>query len=314
MTLSVQRQTSSPEIRALTLPDLERLRLRRHFRLDADEVRKILETNPDLSFWIPDTDELILVGNWRNRNDLYSVHGLAATNNESALIAHAVERVNETHAAALLMVDADELRRPAFYVRNGFTIVDRIATYELSAGRQNATATQRDDITFSRVLPNDIVGRRDVVALDQLAFPWFWWNVDAEFDSYMALPGVEVWIGIHDEHVVSYIGITNYRGWGHLDRIATHPDVQRAGIGAATLEMAIRLLRVHGAKRIALSTQGENLPAQRMYERRGFVRTPVHDYTVHGYILDETRVAPIHETTRDQESAPGGRIRREREQ
>jgi ribosomal protein S18 acetylase RimI-like enzyme len=152
-----------------------------------------------------------------------------------------------------------------------------------------------------------------VERLDHLAFPWFWWNVGAEFDSYMRIPGVEVWIGIHDERVVSYLGITHYRGWGHLDRIATHPDSQRGGIGAASLETAIRLLRVHGARRIALSTQGENLPAQRMYERRGFERTPVHDYTVYGIILDKDRFGPPHKPggTTTMEAARGARIRRE---
>jgi ribosomal protein S18 acetylase RimI-like enzyme len=283
-----------PEIRPLRLPDLEHLRLRRHFRLEIEDIRQLLETNPDSSFWIPDTDEVILVGNWRNRSDLHAIHGLAAGRNESALIELAIEQARRSSVAAVMMVDADELRSSSFYARHGFTIIDRIATYELPASRLGPedTARQGTDITFSRVVAEDREARHEVEQLDHLAFPWFWWNVGAEFDAYLALPNVEVWIGALDGRVVSYIGITHYRGWGHLDRIATHPEVQRAGIGAATLELAIRLLRVHGAKRIALSTQGENVPAQRMYERRGFLRTHSHDYTVRGHILDEASLAP----------------------
>jgi ribosomal protein S18 acetylase RimI-like enzyme len=290
------------------------LRLRRHFRLDLDDVRQLLETNPDSSFWIPDTDEVVLVGNWRNRTDLHAIHGLAAGKNESALIEHAIEKARKEPVAAVMMVDADELRSPGFYARHGFTVIDRIATYELPATRLGPESDERhtNAIRFSRVLPGDHDSLREVVQLDHLAFPWFWWNVEAEFNAYLSLPDVEVWIGAQDDRVVSYLGITHYRSWGHLDRIATHPDVQRGGIGAATLELAIRLLRVHGAKRIALSTQGENLPAQRMYERRGFVRTHSHDYTVRGHVLDESAFGSTAVTTRDDESDAHLRTKKER--
>jgi hypothetical protein len=124
-----------PEIRLLRLPDLEHLRLRRHFRLEIEDIRQLLETNPDSSFWIPDTDEVILVGNWRNRSDLHAIHGLAAGRNESALIELAIEQARRMSVAAVMMVDADELRSSSFYARHGFTIIDRIATYELPASR-----------------------------------------------------------------------------------------------------------------------------------------------------------------------------------
>ncbi|MEJ7837287.1 MAG: GNAT family N-acetyltransferase [Thermomicrobiales bacterium] len=301
-----------PEIRTLTSEDLDRIRLRRHFRLDIDEVRSILSVNCESSFWIPETDELILVGIWRNRSDLMAIHGLAATANESALIEHAVEHARLRKMVALLMVDAEETRRPVFYAKHGFRTIDKIATYELAAQRQNAQSILRDDLTFVRAAAADAVAKREVEHLDNLAFPWFWWNVRAELDAYLSLPEVEVWIGLQNGAVASYFGITHYRGWGHLDRIATHPDSQRDGIGAATLEAAIRRLRDHGATRIALSTQGENLPAQAMYERRGFERTLALDYTVFGYILNEAQLKPMQVPER--EVARGARTRTEREQ
>lgn len=313
MTSGVHRCLSSGsiDIRPLAIADLERLRLRRDFRFDIGEVRSMLEASPDSSFWIPETDELILVGTWRNRHDLMAIHGLSATANETALIAHAVDRARSRGMTALLMVDAEELRRPIFYARNGFRIIDRIATYELSTHRQAADTSDRDDLSFALVDSRDVATMRIVEALDHAAFPWFWWNVREEFESYARLPEVEIWIGLQRDRIVSYIGITHYRGWGHLDRIATTPDVQRGGIGAASLEEAIRLLRLRGAKRIALSTQGENLPAQAMYERRGFERTPVHDYTVFGFILDPDKLKPMREPTH--EKAEGARTRTEKE-
>ena len=275
------------KIEPLRHQDLRTLRLHRHFRFDSTEVGSMLTTNPGASFWIPDTDELILVGNWRHRPDLHVIHALVATNNESALIEQAADHARQQGATALLMVDMNETRRPAFYARNGFRIIDRIATYELN--EPAALARQFQHVpgpTFARVRPGDVVAARQVEELDHLAFPWFWWNVADELETYLNLPDVEVWIGVIDSVVVSYIGFTNFGGWGHLDRIATHPERQRAGIGTASLNMAINLMRDAGAHRIALSTQGLNLPAQRMYQRRGFFRTPMHDYVVHGIVLD----------------------------
>lgn len=312
MNLPSVNSSPSIEIRTLTSDDLDRIRLRRHFRLDIDEVRTILSTNRGSSFWIPGTDELILVGIWRNRHDLMAIHGLAATVNETALIEHAVDHARSRDMVALLMVDAEETRRPVFYARHGFRTIDRITTYELAAHRQNDQIKVLEDLTFVRVMANDAVAKREVELLDNLAFPWFWWNVRAELDSYLALPEVEVWIGLQNGKVASYFGITHYRGWGHLDRIATRPELQRGGIGAASLETAIRRLRSHGATRIALSTQGQNLPAQAMYERRGFERTLAHDYTVFGYILDGSQLKPMQAPVR--EVARGARTRTEREQ
>ena len=308
MTLNLANFTSiisrTPEVCPLRREDLRTLRLRRNFRFDSREVGRFIEKSPGASFWIPETDELILIGNWRNRSDLHAIHGLAATTGEAVLVQHAIEHAREHGVRALLMVDADELRRPVFYAKYGFQTIDHIATFELPARDASlAPPVERNpDILFARVPPDEVETLSEVAQLDHLAFPWFWWNVAEEIDTYIHQPGVEIWIGIQDERVVSYIGVTHYGSWGHLDRIATHPDYQRAGIGGASLELAIRLLRVHGAKRIALSTQGENAAAQRMYERRGFVRTPVHDYTVHGHVFDATLMAG--ESTLERETAP----------
>jgi ribosomal protein S18 acetylase RimI-like enzyme len=300
------------EIRPLRLDDLPELRLRRHFRFDTEEVASILARNPGASFWSPATDELILVGEWRHRPGLYAIHALSATRNETALIDRARDHAREKGIKALLRVDANELRRPVFYAKHGFRIVDRIATYELD--EETAVARRgagNDALMFVRVLPGDKVGAAKMETLDHLAFPWFWWNEKGEIDVYLELPGVEVWLGMLHGKVVSYIGMTHFGNWGHLDRIATHPSHQRSGIGTASLEMAIDLMRRHGARRIALSTQGENAPAQRMYERRGFVRTPAHDYTVHGIVFDETIMThPV----REREVSPRHRQPMEREQ
>jgi ribosomal protein S18 acetylase RimI-like enzyme len=279
---------STPDIVPLRLSDVPHLHFRRHARVDESDVRQILETNPGSSFWIPDTGEFIVVGNWRNRYELHAIHALSAFHNESRLIRHAAEHAQRAGVVALLSVDADELRKPAFYVNNGFEIVDTIATFELPKTRLEPKPA-RTDLSFRAVDADDLDLLSELESLDHAAFPWFWWNVAAEFLVYAHLPGVAIYGGYLEDELVSYIGLTTYPGWGHLDRIATRPDLQGTGIGAASLEFAIRELVAYGANRVALSTQGENTTAQKLYARRGFLRTPVHDYTVYGNVLDPDR-------------------------
>lgn len=312
MTLTLQAPPGlrQPDILPLREADIPHLRLRRHVRFDADDIRAILATNPGSSFWIPETDELIVVGNWRHRSDIHAIHALSAMSNETRLIEQAADHAAALGISALLTVDSDEMRRPAFYAKHHLSIIDRIATFELPSTRLGPVRV-REDIAFRRIERDDIATLVAVEALDHQAFPWFWWNVRDEFAVYTHLPDVEIHIGVLEGHLVSYIGITHYPGWGHLDRIATAPDMQRSGIGAATLEHAIRVLRQRGARRIALSTQGGNESAQRLYIRRGFLRTPTHDYTVHGRILHPERFGPVNATR--QERAIGGTRRTEHE-
>ncbi|MGB3329330.1 MAG: GNAT family N-acetyltransferase, partial [Thermomicrobiales bacterium] len=103
-------------------------------------------------------------------------------------------------------------------------------------------------------------------------------------------PGVEVWIGIAEGAVVSYVGFTNYHAWGHLDRIATRPALQGRGFGREAAQFAIQTMVGQGARRIALSTQGDNVQSQRLYDRLGFHRTPTHDYRVYAIVFDRDRL------------------------
>jgi ribosomal protein S18 acetylase RimI-like enzyme len=56
-----------------------------------------------------------------------------------------------------------------------------------------------------------------------------------------------------------------------LDAIAVVPGVQRHGVGRALLERAQRAARERGAVVMSLMTATENLAAQRLFERSGFL-------------------------------------------
>lgn len=64
------------------------------------------------------------------------------------------------------------------------------------------------------------------------------------------------------------------------------------GVGEALVRECVRRARVDGCSRIVLHTRAVMAAAQRLYERLGFVRAPVLDFTVsptielRGYVLE----------------------------
>lgn len=57
-----------------------------------------------------------------------------------------------------------------------------------------------------------------------------------------------------------------------LNDLFVLPDLRGQGVGEALIERAAALSQAMGAKGLALETAETNLGAQRLYERRGFVR------------------------------------------
>jgi ribosomal protein S18 acetylase RimI-like enzyme len=103
------------------------------------------------------------------------------------------------------------------------------------------------------------------------------------------MPFVEVWVGRLQGRVTSYLGMTHFRRWSHLDRIAIMPDVQGSGLGRETLRFGVSRMMQMGVDRIGLSTQRNNLRSRQMYENSGFVETPELNYDVFGVLFGEGR-------------------------
>lgn len=278
------------EPRQLWPADVSRLHLDHHARLGAAEAASLLLESPGSSFWIPETSEFILVTPWRHRAELATVHTYGAFANEDVLLRAAMDFARDQGRAGFVVVDVHETRNPGFYARHGLVRFEDIVTYEHRRPFNIGGAAVPGGIAFRRVDGEDGGLLRAVHDLDHDAFPWFWWNSQEEFVAYLDYPGVEIWAGIRDHEVVSYVGMTQYRNWAHLDRIATRPDLQGSGIGRAALKFAVETMVKGGGRRVALSTQGNNSRSRGLYQRSGFVRTPVDDYCVFVASFNETLV------------------------
>jgi ribosomal protein S18 acetylase RimI-like enzyme len=273
------------EVCTLTENRIGDLRLGWNARVQPEEIRRLLAVYPGRSVWAPSSLEYAVIGSWRHRKEIGQLIELSAVRHPKSIIDAAVERCIEAGDRLLVSVELDEIRRPVFYDRIGFELLEEIVTYEWT-GRAAPVITD-PPVRFESVDLTEPRWRTILLDIDHAAFPWLWWNSDLEFQAYALIPGVEVQVGFVDRQPVAYLGMTYFPGWGHLDRIAVDPAYQGIGVGQAGLAFAmVRLLR-RGARRIGLSTQSNNLRSRRLYERFGFRRASSNDYRLYGRLIGD---------------------------
>lgn len=282
--------SSIEHVEPLTLDDVPRLIPGGNPRIDTADIQAILATSPHQSFWLPESGEFVLVAPWRHRVDLPSIHTLWSFRGDGPLVRAAAEAAGARGAAALVMLETGERRRPQFYHQNGFSRVEIIRTYEHIEPRVLARQVDPGSQEFVRVTLDQPALLAGVQILDHAAFPWFWWNSPEEFEVYLRMPDVEVWAGLRDGEVVSYIGFTSFHQWAHLDRIAVAPGLQGQGIGRSAVAFAAKRMIAEGARHIGLSTQNGNRVSRHLYESLGFRHTRSSDYDVFGVVMDPGRV------------------------
>lgn len=274
-------RSPAPRIQPLTRESLARLRLGWSSRYDHDDIDRIIEANPGLSLWSPASGDYLIGGPWRHRAEITQVLELSGSSHAIELLEAFADAALQAGKRLVIASEHGESRRRAFYDAAQFDLIEEIVIYELSHLRR--LSQPRADLRFERVNLTDDQQARDLIELDHAAFPWLWWNSAAEFDNYGHSAGVEIYVG-RDEasKAVAYIGITRFRDWGHLDRIAVLPDQQGKGYGLQALDWAVLVLGQSGARRIGLSTQARNTRSRRLYEQYGFHRVPSQDYSLYG--------------------------------
>jgi ribosomal protein S18 acetylase RimI-like enzyme len=244
---------------------------------------------------VPESDELLVVSPWRNRNDIAAVAQISAIHRLDDLIASARQAAFRLGAHAFVMPEWNETRNPQFYARNGLQVFEDVVSFETGTSAVQPADLRRGNPTQLATVDSPLLDR--ILAIDHAAFPWLWRNSRLEFEHYLLSPNVEIW-GQSDARgePISYVGITSYAGWGHLDRVAVAPERQGEGHGRTAVLFAIARLKQLGARRVGLSTQRSNVRSQRLYERIGFQKTHQNDYRIYGTLAPdappEARMAP----------------------
>lgn len=274
LTHATNRVTVSP----LTEADIPQLRLQG--RRSNEQMRDVLRARPGRSVWVPGTLEHLLIGSWRNRPEISSIEEISAVRHLPALVEQAIAQCTMHGDDLLLALELESHRGRSRLERAGLEQLEEVITFELDTAR--VPRSHMNGVESVPVYQDDTARMFQVISLDNAAFPWLWRNSLEEFWEYLATPGVQILAMLVRGEVVAYVGITEFEGWGHIDRVAVSPERQGEGLGQSAVTHGVDALRRGGARRIGLSTQRSNVRSQRLYERLGFQRTPELDYHLYG--------------------------------
>lgn len=277
----------------LTHADIAKLHLENHPRIASEAIARAIEEMPGVSQWHPASGEFLIATPWRHRDDIPLIRDLSAFVNENELVQAAVNAARELGMIGFVASETYEKRRASFYERNGMQLLESVIAFVHHRIQDYLDATLKTRLEFYPVTVHDTDLMNGVIGVDEAAFEPVWQNSIAEFEWWMNQPSVEVWAGVLDGKVVSYYGATYFQKFGHLDRIAVHPDHQGTGLGSESLMAALRRMATLGLPNAALCTQADNQFSQQLYSRAGFSRFPRDDYDIYGIVFqpDQTEVS-----------------------
>jgi ribosomal-protein-alanine N-acetyltransferase len=129
---------------------------------------------------------------------------------------------------------------------------------------------QNDALTIGEYEEGDIT---DIIAIEKDSFPTPW--SENIFRNEMTSPISRMLVGRAAKRqkgsVWGYIVYWRVDNEVHLHNIAVWRDMRRKKIAFRLLAEAIRRSRLEGARWATLEVRRSNLPAQKMYEKFGFV-------------------------------------------
>jgi ribosomal-protein-alanine N-acetyltransferase len=124
-----------------------------------------------------------------------------------------------------------------------------------------------------------------------------WWHVEELLPVERALFAPEPWtahhfwselgqvdtrhylVAVEERSLVGYAGLCDYPDEAFVQTIAVAPSHQRGGLGSVLLGALLAEAARRRQRRVLLEVRADNVPAQRLYARHGFVRAGVRrDY------------------------------------
>jgi ribosomal protein S18 acetylase RimI-like enzyme len=171
----------------------------------------------------------------------------------------------------------------------GFELISLRNTYERATPTTTDTGIAPDGIEFTtaslarqRIRQADLVALADVLGAtsryykdthipkDKSRAVYVAWLNNSLFNGYAA----ESMLAFQNERLVGVhtIKVKNDSGnkVGIVDLIGIVPDLQNAGLGSALLYAGLEVMRAHGASRIEVTTENENIQGSRFYQKHGF--------------------------------------------
>ncbi|MGI9953485.1 ribosomal protein S18-alanine N-acetyltransferase [Moorellaceae bacterium AZ2] len=138
------------------------------------------------------------------------------------------------------------------------------------------------------IVPMAIRHLDQVLAIERASFPSPWPR-SSFLNELFANDYARYYVCLHGDRVIGYAGMWIILDEAHITNIAIHPDFRGQRLGELLLKTLMQEAVNLGADRMTLEVRVSNLPAQRLYERLGFVRAGIRK----GYYNDNHEDAII---------------------
>jgi ribosomal protein S18 acetylase RimI-like enzyme len=260
----------NPDIEPLTPAAARALRLPWLSRFSPQTLNQHLSMYPGMAYYVPVTGEYVIAEPWRRRDDIAQIIEVTARKGKGALLRRLGSDLHSSGVRLLMLAEEVWRDNPRSFTDLGFDKLQSIVFFEKSLSFEGLRELQN---TAFPALDYRRTGVRDLdllLELDHNSFPWLWWNSREEFEFYVQMPDVSVYVASDAGEPVGYASFTYYPGWAHLDRLAVIEGQQGKRYGAAQLLHALTLMTEAGKHDVGLSTQATNVKSHRLYKGFGF--------------------------------------------
>jgi dTDP-4-amino-4,6-dideoxy-D-galactose acyltransferase len=182
-----------------------------------------------------------------------------------------------------LLLDSSDTAKVRLAEQNHFHMVDIRMT--LVNERMRAATLQMDD-TVRLAEPDDVPALKEIAGVSHQDSRFY---SDPGFPVHLADELYRTWIekscggyadcvlvAEHEGRPAGYISChIDAPDTGRIGLLAVGPDAQGRGIGSKLVDSALHWFAGKGLEKVTVVTQGRNIAAQRLYQRRGFTTQSV---------------------------------------
>lgn len=127
-----------------------------------------------------------------------------------------------------------------------------------------------DELYIRKMKPEDLDG---VFEVEKTAFPIPWpiSSFEEELKNILAT----YLVAEIDKKIVGYIGMWFIMDECHITNVAVHSEYRKQKIATKLVESMFKLCKEHATTYVTLEVRKQNLPAQSLYKKFGFIKEAV---------------------------------------
>jgi ribosomal protein S18 acetylase RimI-like enzyme len=156
----------------------------------------------------------------------------------------------------------------ALLEESGFDHRQNIVVLEWQGELSNSNPTN-PDVEIRTMKSNDL---STVEKIDRLAFPPLWQNSTAGLTKAFHQTGIST-VAVINGKLVGYQISTAMTIYGHLARLAVHPNHQNQRIAYTLVQDLLKRFEQRGFWRVTVNTQSDNIASLKLYDKFNFEPT-----------------------------------------